>query len=121
MTTDGSSEAELKPLMYGYLRATVAPGDDEVERLARRLLELAEQEGFCFAATFRENRPGERGALSELTAELRRAEARHVVVPSLEHISRHPRVRDELLEQLREEAGAHVWTADRTVSPVCRL
>jgi DNA invertase Pin-like site-specific DNA recombinase len=120
MTTYSSSEAELKPLMYGYLRATVAPGD-EVEGLELRLHELAEQEGFCFAATFRENRPGERGALSELTAELRRAEARHVVVPSLEHISRHPRVRDELLEQLREEAGAHVWTADRTVSPVCRL
>ncbi|MCF4119576.1 recombinase family protein [Antribacter sp. KLBMP9083] len=111
----------MKPLMYGYLRATVAPGDEEAERLERRLHELAEQEGFCFAATFRENRPGERGALSELTAELRRAEARHVVVPSLEHISRHPRVRDELLEQLREEVGAHVWTADRTVSPVCRL
>lgn len=111
--------ADLKPLMYGYVRASV--GSAAVEELERRLRDVADAEGFCFAATFIETRPGERGALCELVAELRRAEAHHVVVPSLDHLSRHAGVLDEMIEQLRESAGAHVWTADRTASPVCRL
>lgn len=108
-------DALLKPLMYGYVRVTDAPCAEAVVELEDRLRRLAEAEGFCFATTFHESRPGQRGALSELTAELRRSEARHVVVPSLDHLSRHPRMRDELLEQLRTEADAHVWSAADTV------
>ncbi|WP_206074379.1 recombinase family protein [Antribacter gilvus] len=107
-----TSDAALKPLMYGYLRVTDASCRDDVVEMEERLRRLAEAEGFCFATTFHESTPGQRGALNELTAELRRAEARHVVVPSLDHLSRYPRVRDELLEQLREEADAHVWTVE---------
>jgi len=69
-------------------------------------------EGFCYASTFYEDVSGSRAAFEELTNELKRAEARHVVVPSLEHLSSHPLLRNHMIERLELDADAHVLTPD---------
>lgn len=101
----------MKPLLYGYLRVDDDPADEELSRMERRLRRHAETEGFCYAGTFHEYQPGVYRALDELVEELRRAEARHVVVPSMEHVSRHPLLRSYLLNRLEFEAGARVVVA----------
>lgn len=101
----------MKPLLYGYLRVDDDPADAEIRRMERKLRNYAEAEGFCYAGTFHEYQSGRCGALDELVRELRRAEARHVVVPSMEHLSRHPLLRSYLLNRLEFEAGARVVVA----------
>lgn len=99
----------MKPLMYGYLRITDDLPDDAIQQMERRLRALAEAEGFCFATTFYEYRPGYHGAFAELTEELKRAEAHHVVVLSLDHLSQHRLLRHHMLARLEFEANAQVW------------
>lgn len=62
----------------------------------------------CFATTFHEDQTGYHGGFDELTHQLRRADAHHVVVPSLEHLSGHPLLRDMMLTCLAREADAHL-------------
>lgn len=100
----------MKPLMYGYLRVTDDLPDEAIQHMERQLRALAEAEGFCFATTFHEYGPGDYGALAELTEELRRTDARHVVVLSLDHVSRHRLLREHVLAGLEFRANAQVWT-----------
>jgi len=103
----------MKPLMYGYLRITDDLADHDIGQMERRLRELAEAEGFCFATTFYESQPGHQGAFAELTDELKRAQAHHVVVLSLDHFSPHPILRDQLRAHLEFEANAQVWAVEQ--------
>lgn len=103
----------MKPLIYGYMRVPEGADDDVIHKLELGLKQLAAVEGFCFATTFYETHGGYRGAFYELTEELQRAEARHVVVPSLEHFSRHPILRDQMIERLEHEANARVWVVEQ--------
>ncbi|GAA1848377.1 recombinase family protein [Myceligenerans crystallogenes] len=102
------SGAALEPLVYGYVRVEENAPPGAVRRLEDELRALVESRGMCFGATFYDVVPGQRGGLRELTEELRRSESRLVVVPTLDHLSRHPGVRAELLNQLRDEARATV-------------
>ncbi|MGW5336380.1 recombinase family protein [Streptomyces bauhiniae] len=102
----------MKPLIYGYLRAPDETSDDELDRLVSELQRYAEAEGFCYATTFFEIQEGSRSAFEELVAELRRAEARHVVVPSLDHLSSHQLLCDHMVERLEHAANACVPTPD---------
>lgn len=102
------SSASLEPLVYGYVRVEENAPPGAVRRLEDRLRKSAEARGLCFATTFRDVMPGQRGGLRELTEELRRSESHIVVVPSLNHLSEHPGVRAELLSRLRDEARADV-------------
>ena len=99
----------MKPLIYGYLRVTDDLEDQEIRRMERGLQVLAETEGFCFATTFHEYQTGYHGAFNELTRELQRAGAHHVVVPSLGHLSGHPILRNTMLTRLARDADARVW------------
>jgi hypothetical protein len=91
----------VKPLMYGYLRVTDDLADEDICRMELGLQILADDEGFCFATTFYKYESGYHGsAFSELLAELKRAEAHHVVRPSVDHLSRHPILRDQMLTRL---------------------
>jgi len=103
----------MKPLIYGYLRLTDDLDDHEIRRMEQGLQELAEAGGFCFATTFHEYQTGYHGGFDELTHELQRAHAHHVVVPSLEHLSGHPLLQDMMLAHLAREAGAYVWVVAR--------
>lgn len=98
----------MEALIYGYLRDDLAEGHgDELEAALRA---RARAEGICFAATFHESTPGDGTAFAELTQELKRADAHHVVVPSLDHLAGQTIPRDLLLAKLASDAEATVWT-----------
>ncbi|MGH3568129.1 MAG: recombinase family protein [Pseudonocardia sp.] len=99
----------MEPLIYGYLRVTDDLEDHEIRRMERGLQVLAEAEGFRLFTIFQEDQPGYQGGFGELTRELQRADAHHVVVPSLGHLSPHPLLRDLMLACLAREADAQVW------------
>ncbi|MGH3613433.1 MAG: recombinase family protein [Pseudonocardia sp.] len=100
----------MKPLMYGYMRAPDEVPDDDLDRAVHEMQHFAETEGFCYATTFFEYQHGSRAAFDELIEELKRAEARHVVVPSLEHLSSHRLLRGHMVDRLETDAHAHVLT-----------
>lgn len=100
--------ADLEPLVYGYVRVEENAPPGALRRLEALLRDAAESRGLCFGTTFRDVVPGQRAGLRELTEELRRSEAHLVVVPSLDHLSEHPGVREELLTRLLTEARANV-------------
>ncbi|MGH3564653.1 MAG: recombinase family protein [Pseudonocardia sp.] len=95
-----------KPLIYGYLRVTDDLDDHAIRRMERGLHLLAETKGFCFAMTFHEYQSGYHGVFDELTRELQRAQAHHVVMPSLGHLAHHPILRDLMLTRLARDANA---------------
>ncbi|GGK37788.1 hypothetical protein GCM10011591_06770 [Nocardia camponoti] len=100
----------MQALIYGYLRDDLADGHgDELEDALRTLAHTA---GLCFAATFHESTAGDGAAFAELTQELKRADAHHVVVPSLDHLAGQTIPRDLLIAKLAHEASAQVLTLD---------
>jgi len=106
----------VEALIYGYLRDDLAEGHRE--ELEAKMSSLAREEGMCFAATFHEETGGDGAAFVELTQELRRADAHHVVVPSLEHLAGHTIPRDILIAKLAQDAAARVWTIENGLHAV---
>ncbi|HEY6422434.1 MAG TPA: recombinase family protein [Pseudonocardiaceae bacterium] len=100
----------MKPLIYGYLRAPDDVSDDDLDRAVDQMRRFADAEGYCYATTFFEHQEGSRTVFDELIEELMRVEARHVVVPFLEHLSRHRILRNYLVERLELCADACVLT-----------
>lgn len=101
----------MKPLIYGYMRITEDLEDDELHQLERGLEKLVYAEESSLTKTCYERQPGYYGTFYELTQELKRAQARHVVVPSLDNLSTHPLLREQLLMRLAA-AGVRVWTIE---------
>lgn len=99
----------MRPLMYGYLCVDLVA--DRVNEWEERIRLFADREGFDLGMVFHE-RGGSRGAFTTLIHELRRAEARHVVVPSMAHVWGRGQARHALVARLWDEAGAGVWVAD---------
>lgn len=99
---------EIQPLAYGYMRMPCDADDQVIRILERRLKTYAEEHGFCFATIFHEHQSSTRAAWDELATELRRADAHHVIVPSLSHVSSHSILRISMLSQLEEDAKAEV-------------
>jgi DNA invertase Pin-like site-specific DNA recombinase len=97
----------VKPLMYGYMRVDGDESDDGIRHTERQLRALAEAKGYCFAGLFHEY-DASQSAFAELIEELKRAEAHHVVVPSLRHLADHHLLRSIMLTQLEREAHALV-------------
>ncbi|GAB2558532.1 recombinase family protein [Nocardia heshunensis] len=102
-------EVGVEALIYGYLRDDLADGRGA--ELEEQLRALANARGFCFATTFHESST-DGAALVELTEELKRADAHHVVVPSLDHFAGHVIPRRILVEKLTRDAAARIWTVD---------
>ncbi|WP_439946494.1 recombinase family protein [Streptomyces sp. BBFR109] len=107
------TQSGVKPLLYGYMRVDQDAREGDLDQLELTFRFVAEQEGFCLATTFYEEDDGRHCAFVELVEELKRSEARHVIVPTMEHIARHRILRDSLLDQLQEETGAQVMSLDR--------
>ncbi|ONM50191.1 hypothetical protein [Nocardia donostiensis] len=101
----------MEALIYGYLRDDLVEGRSE--ELEAELQGLARSQGLCFAATFHESTGGDGTAFAELTRELRRADAHHVVVPSLDHLAGQTIPRDLLIAKLARDAAARLWTVSR--------
>lgn len=98
----------MKPLIYGYMRVGWSVGDQVVADLDLRLQDHAERLGFTFAAVFHESDLDAMDAWFELKMELRRADCRHVIVPSMNHVSSDLFLRRLRLGCLLEETGAEV-------------
>ncbi len=98
----------MKPLAYGYMCAPCEVGDHVIYAWERNLRKYAEEHGFEFATIFHEFQSGTSEAWDELTTELQRSDAHHVIVPSLSHVSRHPLLRSSMLDRLEEDAKAEV-------------
>ncbi|MGH3696963.1 MAG: recombinase family protein [Pseudonocardiaceae bacterium] len=105
---DETLMTELRPLAYGYMRVPCEVEDHVVRDVERKLRDHAEERGFEFAAIFHEFEPGISERWEELTTELQRSDAHHVIVPSLSHVSLHPILRSIRLERLEEDAKAEV-------------
>lgn len=101
-------DGQVKPLIYGYVRGAPETRDEETRQAERELRQFAEVEGFCLNTIFHDCDNGSYAAWNELTEELERAGAHHVIVPSLAHLSRHPILRDCMLAYLRLHADARV-------------
>jgi hypothetical protein len=82
--------------------------DHAVRDTERKLRDHAERHGFEFATIFHEFQSGISDGWDELTTELQRSDAHHVIVPSLSHVSLHPILRSIRLERLEEDAKAEV-------------
>ena len=102
----------MKPLMYGYMRVGEDTPVSDEQQMELVLKDFAQREGFCYATTFCEYVPGSQGAFTELTEELKRTEARHVIVPTLDHLSAHRMLRDSMVERLEIDASTCVWTLE---------
>jgi len=115
--------ASVKPLIYGYMRVSEETPDDDIEQVEACMRRFAAVVGFCYATTFFEYQYGLQAAFDELAGELDRCGARHVVVPSLSHLSAHPMLCCLMIDRLELGAGAQVHALDELpVSvPRCRV
>lgn len=98
----------MKPLMYGYIKIESDTPDNDVRQMELVLKDYAEREGYDFGTIFYEYN-GDGRALAELVEELKRSEARHVVMPSISHLSTHAILCDNRLA-LIEGVDAQVHT-----------
>ncbi|MFC1440148.1 recombinase family protein [Streptacidiphilus sp. N1-10] len=98
----------MKPLIYGYMRVTDDMDDQEVLQTEQALTTFATVEGYCLATIFYEYDSGSQAAFAQLIHELRRSEAHHVVVPSLEQLADSQIVQALMVDQVELDAGAAV-------------
>lgn len=98
----------LKPLAYGYMRVPDDIPDRKVRDMEQKLKAYAEALGYEYATIFHEFQCGVYDAWRDLTTELQRADAHHVLVPSMSHIAHSPLLRVGVLERLEDEAKAEV-------------
>ncbi len=108
----------MKPLIYGYIRVTEDRDDEEIRQLEGGLRKVAAAEGFCLTEICYEHQPGCYGTLYRLIEEFKqaridplRARICPVVVPTLDHLSAHPLLREQLVRRL-DEAGVRVWVVE---------
>jgi len=103
----------VEPLIYGYMQLDPEVPDNDIRQMEIVLRYYAETKGYCFATTFYEDLShdgSDRSAFAELIEELKRSEARHVIMPTTDHLSPHPLLRTSMLLQLAKEARAQVHT-----------
>lgn len=98
----------MKPLAYGFMRVPSGAEDEDIRQIELALKNFAEVKGFCFAAVFHEHVVGSQAVFGDLVKELQRAQAHHVIVPSVQHLASHPILRMSMLVHLELEAGASV-------------
>ena len=83
--------------------------ENALKQFAEDLKQVAEDKGFTFASIFYEYHSGSRDAFDKLAETLTRTNARHVVVPSVGHLSGSAIIGSQLL--MRLERG---WRCGRS-------
>ena len=101
-------EQIARPLAYGYMRVPCDVPDVKVQRLEQALRAFAALRGLYLVPFFFEFSCGSQEAFHELKTELQRADAHHVVIPSLRHLARSILLQNTMLGQLELEAAADV-------------
>lgn len=108
------------PLAYGYMRVPPDVPDRKVRGLEQAVIRFAESLGFSFMSFFFEFHCGSREGFEELVTELKRTDARHVVVPSLRHLALNTLLQDAMCTRLLLDAHAevHAMRSRTTRSPL---
>lgn len=101
------------PLAYGYMRVPADVPDHRVRRVEQAVIRFAAAKGLYFVSFFFEHHCGSREGFDELLTELVRADARHVVVPSLKHLALNELLQTAMREQLALQARAEVHAVGR--------
>jgi hypothetical protein len=110
----------VKPLMYGYLYVIDnAAHKGQVARATHQMRRYADTEGYCYATTFVDCHPSQPG-FDELLHELRRARARHIVVPAVDHVPHRLRRYLAASDYLDAEMQIHTPKTDAEVDRVGR-
>ncbi|MEA5366453.1 hypothetical protein VA596_43465 [Amycolatopsis sp., V23-08] len=112
---DRAAELEAEPrlpalsaMAYGYMRVPADVPDRKVRDLEQEVIQFAEGLGLYFVSFFFEFHCGSREGFEDLVTELVRAEARHVVVPSLRHLAHNRLLQKAMCERLQLAACADV-------------
>ncbi|MEU8860928.1 hypothetical protein [Streptomyces umbrinus] len=99
---------DTRPVAYGYLHVAPDADDNASWKLEAELKRYADDQGFELAGLFYEDVGGCFAAWEALTQELRQANAHHVIVPSLVHLTQHELVLEYLLDRLEQGWRAEV-------------
>ncbi|MFJ1597571.1 recombinase family protein [Streptomyces sp. NPDC088261] len=102
----------MNPLIFGYMRVPDDMTDEEAKRTQDDLDAYAETNGFQLATVFHEYVPGGQSAFTELIAAVKRAEAKHVIVPSYRELALNKSLQDVMLTHLFCVTGADVISLD---------
>lgn len=94
---------EGRPLAFGYMSLLTQEVDEDLGELEAVMRERAEQDGYRFVTIFHEYPNGSFAGFSELVQALEKTGARHVIAPTLEHISSHSLILNHLLDRLIEK------------------
>jgi DNA invertase Pin-like site-specific DNA recombinase len=108
----------MKPLILGYQNNRPGTSPEQVDTERHLLEAYAIAEGFCLAEVFEERDSGQPlSGFAALIESARRTGADAIVVPSLAHLGRFPRVRAELAKRLERETGIRVLVAQTMAPP----
>ncbi|MEV7046630.1 recombinase family protein [Amycolatopsis sp. NPDC051061] len=107
-------EPITRPLAYGYMRVPCDVPDAKVQRLEQALRAFAALQGLYLVTFFFEFDCGSQEGFGELLTELKRADAHHVVIPSLRHFARSTLLQNQMLGHLEFEAAAEVLVLRET-------
>ena len=108
----------VRPLVYGYIRLASNDPPDRRGCLARELSSYAEREGLTLADVFTDrdtansDQPG-RAAFLVMVQALRHPDVYGVLIPSLQHFSRFPGVRQAMCALIELQTGARVVPIDQ--------
>ncbi|MBV2356898.1 recombinase family protein [Streptomyces sp. J2-1] len=102
----------MKPLIFGYMRVPDDMSDEDAKKKQDDMATYAEVEGFTLATVFHEFMDGQINAFEEMVGAVRRAEARHVLVPTYRDLALTRPLQDAMALHLEQKAGARIVSLD---------
>jgi hypothetical protein len=106
---DADSVGTPMPLAFAYMRVPCTVADEKVRRMELRLRTFADNLGLRLAGIFCEYVCGAHDAFDDMIAELRRTDARHVLIPTFGHLATNLLLQNSFLFRLESDAGAEVF------------
>ncbi|MDX3277303.1 hypothetical protein [Streptomyces scabiei] len=104
-------QANVRPLIYGYVRALPELPVHAVALLRQELTDFAEREGFALAEVFVEHRWLHTVAWDALVMSCNRHDVRNVVVPDFRHLHSLPVLSRVMQMVIEETIDGCVWVA----------
>lgn len=105
----------MNPLIYGYVRALPGLGVEDIERLRGDVVAFARHRGFVLPEVFIEHPWTRVCAWEALVAACRWTRARHVVVPSWQHLNTQYSLSGTAQQTLQNAIRGQVWFASAVI------
>ncbi|MGC7096746.1 hypothetical protein ACPZ19_18895 [Amycolatopsis lurida] len=99
---------EVPMQAFGYLQVAADSPDEAVQQIEQSLREFATRRRLCLTTFFFEYSTGSHQAFDTMVTELQQQRARHVVVPSMEHLANNTLLQNMMLNRLEHAADAEV-------------